>query len=104
MYVTYSSILGAETSNNASTSATGATGAAIGGSIAVTILLILLIITLCILLRCVINSRKKKNIILLNSANLHFTKASSNSGRYIPESLNMTITKVNSEVEERICK
>ena len=97
----YSSILGAETSNNASTSATGA---AIGGSVVGAILLILLIITLCILLWCVINSRKKKKIILLNATNVHFTKASSNSGRCIPESLNMTFTKVNSEIEERICK
>ena len=52
----------------------------------------------------VINSRKKRKIKYLTATNVHFTKASSNSGRYVPESLNMKFTDVNSEVNERIGK
>ena len=86
-----------ETSHDAST------GAAVGGAIGGTILLILLI-ALCILLQCVINSRKKKKTKYLISTNVHFMKASSNSRRYISESLNIKFTEANSEVNERICK
>ena len=85
------------------TSRDASTGAAVGGAIGGTILLILLI-ALCILLRCVINSRKKKKTKYLISTNVHFMKASSNRGRYISESLNIKFTEANSEVNERICK
>ena len=93
--------IGVETSHNASTGANPVT--AIGGAIGGTILLVLLI-TLCILLWCVKNSRKNKKTKYLNATNVHFMKASSNSGHYIPESLNMKFTDVHSEMEERICK
>ena len=93
--------IGVETSHDASTGAT--TGAAVGGVVVGTLLLIFLL-ALCILLRMVMKSRKKRKIKYLTATNVHFMKASSNSGRYIPESLNMKFTDVNSEVNERICK
>ena len=93
--------IGVETSQEASSGAT--TGAAVGGGVVGTLLLIFLI-ALCILLRVVISSRKKRKIKYLTATNVHFTKASSNSGRYVPESLNMKFTDVNSEVNERIGK
>ena len=89
------------TSHDASSGAT--TGAAVGG-VVVGILLLIFLIALCILLRMKINSRKKRKIKYLTANNVHFTKASSNSGHYIPESLNMKFTDVTSEVNERIGK
>ena len=50
----------------------------------------------------VINSRKKRKIKYSTATNVQFMKASSNSGRYIPESVNIKFTGVKSEVNERI--
>ena len=94
--------IGVETSHDASSGAT--TGVAVGGVVVVGTLLLIFLIALCIILRMVINSRKKRRIKYSTATNVHFTKASSNSGRYIPESLNMKFTYVNSEVNERIGK
>ena len=93
--------IGVETSHDPSSGAT--TGAAVGGIVVGTLLLIFLI-GLCILLWMVMKSRKKRKIKYLTATNVHFTKVSSNSGRYIPDSLNMKFTDINSEMNERICK
>ena len=81
-------------------SSSNAVGAAIGGSVGGAVLLILLII-LCIVMLCVVHSYKRNN-----------AKYSTNQPHFMPEAGNpkiyelkkMETTKVNSEVNTRICK
>ena len=85
-----------ETSDNTSPAA-----AVIGGVIGVTLLLIVLVV-LCIFFWRMIRSSCKKKKKYLND-NVRFVKVSSNSERYVSDSVNIK-SKFNAEMEERICK